>query len=306
MIAPPRWTPDELEAARARAVEDFRRERLEEPVEAYSQALTDYQSIIEDLLKATGDLCRLDDDLLKAILANKDSLEAFRYLSGPPISQDDLKTLAQAPSLAPSRIQSDVTLAPRIVRIVLDCLDHRRFPWVAEKRAPTQSERDAALLAWAVLMAYQRIQTSRRNEGKATQEARVAAALRSAGFREIERRAIHVVGDAPDDGEFCAESLFGSRKADFIVGLWDKRKMPVECKVSNSELNSVKRLNNDAAVKAEVWLGDFGPRNVVPTAMLSGVYKLASLTEAQDRGLALFWAHDLDAFLDWLERTKNA
>lgn len=86
----------------------------------------------------------------------------------------------------------------------------------------------------------------------------------------------------------------------------DRRKMPIECKVSNSELNSVKRLNNDAAVKAEVWITDFGPRHVVPVAILSGVYKLSSLIEAQTRGLTLFWAHDLDKFVQWLERLDDS
>jgi hypothetical protein len=32
--------------------------------------------------------------------------------------------------------------------------------------------------------------------------------------------------------------------------------MPIECKVSNSKANAVKRLNNTAAVKAAVWKPD--------------------------------------------------
>ena len=40
--------------------------------------------------------------------------------------------------------------------------------------------------------------------------------------------------------------------------------MPIECNVSNSTLNSVKRVKNDAAVKAETWLKDFGTTQVVP------------------------------------------
>ena len=154
-------------------------------------------------------------------------------------------------------------------------------------------------------MAYQEIQTWRRNQSKKTQEERVATALRDIGFQEVPSRKIETLGDAPQSGELCGESTTGTRKADFVVGLWDGRKMLVECKVSNSELNSVKRLNNDAAVKAEVWTHDFGRNNVVPSAVLSGVYKLANLTEAQDRGLSLFWAHDLDQFVDWVMQTRN-
>ena len=80
--------------------------------------------------------------------------------------------------------------------------------------------------------------------------------------------------------------------------------MPIECKVSNSSTNSVKRLNNDAAVKAASWKLDFGLRQVVPTAVLSGVYKLHNLLDAQDRGLTVFWAHDLKPLTDWIASTK--
>jgi hypothetical protein len=37
---------------------------------------------------------------------------------------------------------------------------------------------------------------------------------------------------------------------------------------------------------------------------LSGVYKLRNLVDAQDRGLTLFWAHDLAALTDWIARTR--
>jgi hypothetical protein len=101
------------------------------------------------------------------------------------------------------------------------------------------------------------------------------------------------------------DQYLGNRKADFLVRLWDHRIMTIECKVSNSATNSVKRLNNDAAAKAEAWIKDFGTRQVVPAAVLSGVYKLHNLEDAQDRGLALFWAHDLKALTDWIATTRD-
>jgi hypothetical protein len=69
--------------------------------------------------------------------------------------------------------------------------------------------------------------------------------------------------------------------------------MPIECKVSNSATNSVKRINNDAAAKALDWLKTFGTNQVVPTAVISGVFKVSNLMQAQEAGLTLFWAHDL-------------
>lgn len=63
--------------------------------------------------------------------------------------------------------------------------------------------------------------------------------------------------------------------------------MAIECKVSNSSTNSVKRLNNDAAIKAETWRSAFGHLQVVPAAVLGGVYKIHNLEDAQERGLSL-------------------
>ena len=39
-------------------------------------------------------------------------------------------------------------------------------------------------------------------------------------------------------------------KAGTVVRLRDRRVMPIECKVSNSEVNSFKRVNHEAAGKA--------------------------------------------------------
>jgi len=82
--------------------------------------------------------------------------------------------------------------------------------------------------------------------------------------------------------------------------------MPIECKVSNSALNSLKRLNNDAAVKAVGWKLAFGESQVVPVAVLGGVYDLANLLDAQEKGLNLIWAHDLRALTNFVKATKGA
>ena len=57
-------------------------------------------------------------------------------------------------------------------------------------------------------------------------------------------------------------------------------------------------------MKAVRWLEEFGRLSVVPSAVLSGVYKLGNLSTAQTAGLTLFWAHDLDALTDWIESTR--
>jgi Flp pilus assembly protein TadG len=195
-------------------------------------------------------------------------------------------------------------MAQRVVETVLMALDRRRFPWINEGREPEEAEREAAVLASAALLASQRTSTSRRSESKKAQEKAVADALVDAEFEEVPPTPIATLIDAPGKGQFCGETQFGTRKADFVVGLWDGRKMPVECKVSNSSTNSVKRLNNDAAVKAKKWIQEFGTAQTVPAAVLSGVFKAHNLKSAQEDGLALFWAYKLEALLAWIESTR--
>lgn len=302
MRMPARWTEEQLTEGLNKAKSLFREERMEEPLEAYLQAFDRYQGVIEDLLETSVDLVQLNETLID-VLTNPGLQEAFRYLAGPPISADDLRVLAEA-SLTPSRLRNNSEMAQRVLNVISVGLDRRRFPWVTEGREPTEAERNAAVVASAALMANSRVSTNRKNEGKERQELLVAEALASRRYTQIPTRPVPTINHAPQPGEFCRESLLGSSKADFIVGLWDRRIMAIECKVSNSSTNSVKRLNREAAGKAEKWIYEFGARGIVPVAVLSGVYKLHNLVDAQTRGLTLYWAHDLDQLLGWIDTDR--
>jgi len=303
MIAAQQWTREQLDAERANAREIFRQERMLEPLEQYLETFDRYQGVVEDLLETTIDLSKLDDSAVD-VLTNPNLLDAFRYLAGPPISADDLRVLAEA-VLTPSRLRDNEEMVRRIVEVVRAGLDRRRFPWVSDGREPTEAERSGAFFASAVLIATNRVGTSRRSEGKERQEALVEEALVQAQMKKVLTRTVETMNLAPRPGEFCRESQLGSRKADFVIGLYDQRLLAVECKVSNSEINSIKRLNNDAAAKATTWLKEFGSKNVVPSAVLSGVFKLRHLLRAQEeQGCTIFWAHDIGAMVRWIDATK--
>jgi hypothetical protein len=132
MIPPPRWTREQLQAGLARAQELFRQERLQEPLEAYLDAFDRYQGFVENLLETSIDLTELEKRAVD-ILTAPQLLEAFRYLAGPPLSQDDLKTLSEA-VLSPGRLRGDPDMVRRIIEVVRIGLDRRRFPWFAEAR----------------------------------------------------------------------------------------------------------------------------------------------------------------------------
>jgi hypothetical protein len=301
---PPVWTPGQLESERTASEEHFREHRHTEPLELYLELFDQYQSVVEEVMEETVDLTKLEDRALD-MMSDERTREVFRYLTGPPVSEDDFKVLMKAKSLAPVRLKEDPALLARLVTFMRDWHDRRRFPWVSDGWKPKEHDLNAAVLATTALLAMRRVETLRRHQGKTLQEERVELQLVRTGHKKVNTRRIRTVGDAPSPGEFCRESHLGTRKADFVIGLWDGRTLALECKVSNSSTNSVKRLNNDAAVKAEVWRKDFGTSQIVPSAVLSGVYAVTNLTDAQRRGLTLFWAHNLRAMTDWIASTKK-
>jgi hypothetical protein len=161
------------------------------------------------------------------------------------------------------------------------------------------------VLATAAQVAARRVLTARANEGKAVQEQVVKESLLRAGFVEVEPRMINTLRSAPGPGEFCGESMLGSRKTDVVVGLWDERALAIECKVSNSAVNSVKRVKNDAGSKATRWLSEFGTQLIVPAAVIAGVYHPPNLLSAQREGLTIWWSHDIGQMIDWIAGTKT-
>lgn len=293
---PPRWGDARLEADRTRAIGEFRTERLREPLGLYRELFGRYREGVERLLAATDDLAGIQAEAAR-VLVDDDLRYAARYLASPPISEDDLEVLSDA-SLGARALRRDPGAARRAVETILLLLDRERFPWLSDHRRPTDEERRTAIVATAAMIASQRVLTARMNAAPRRQEALVRERLAAAGFVEDEPRPVPTVFAAPPVGHFTGECVVGgSRKADIVVRLGDGRIMPIECKVSNSELNSIKRLRNDAAVKARVWIDDLGRNNVVPAAVLDGVFKLSDLRDAQERGLAIFWSHSLGELL---------
>lgn len=275
---------------------------MTEPLAAYSEHFEIVRATVEDVLESTVDLADIADQALE-LLSEPASLEVVRYLAGPPISKDDLQTVAEV-TLSSAALHRDPDAASRALDTVKLGLDRNRFPWIAENREPTEAERTAAVISTAALIAARRVMTARANDGKNLQEQKVKDALTALGFEEVPTRRIPTLVQAPGPGQFCGESDLGTRKADIVVRLWDHRVMAIEAKVSNSSTNSVKRLNNDAAVKAVTWLSEFGSAQMVPAAMLAGVFKPHNLQSAQDRGLTLWWSHNLDAMTEWIETTR--
>jgi hypothetical protein len=302
--APPRWTSAELAEDARTAAALFRSERLA-ITDAWESHYRQAREKFELLFNELSDLNpgAITDERL-ACAYGQGLGEALRYLAGPPISDDDLQVIADVDSMAPGVLKKDAQALRKVFGVIERVIDPHRFPWLAAGGNPTDQQREAALLASSVLLAAQRIATERRSEGKETQESLVKAHLRSCGFDEVPAASIHTIVKGPQAMQFCSECQLGERKADVVVRLHDTRLLAIECKVSNSATNSVKRLNNDAAVKAEYWIKQFGVAQVVPAAALAGVFKVLNLEQAQTRGLSLFWSHDLAKLGAFIQSTR--
>ncbi len=307
MNEPRRWTLDELIRDVETAKERFRQSRLDEPLGPYTQFFDTFAPVFADIIDRLPALASDSFDVthLAELVSSVDARTAFRYLAAPPVSEDDLKTLAES-TLAPKTLRSDVEEAHRVRDIVLHLIDPHRFPWFREKRKPTDHERDQAIMASAVLVAARKVETARRSEAKRVQEAAVKDLLHKLGYEEVRARAMPRLDAAPAPGTFCGESKLGDTRADVVVRLYDGRAMPVECKTSNSAVNSFKRVNHEALGKARAWIDGLGTRHVVPCAILSGVFNAKNLESAQDEGLAIIWSHRLPDLAAYLASNRQA
>lgn len=255
-----------------------------------------------------GSLSRLKDrpvdaEWVAAMVADENLRVALRYLGAPPISEDDLKTLT-GDSLAPTLVRQDPARAERICDVMLKILDPKRFRWIYENRPARREEISRALLASTVVAAAQRVQTSRRIDEKVAIEGAVRGLLVGAGWSRVPspKRGIgNIRRDAPEAKQFIEGVTLGGEGADFVVGLGDGRILAVECKGSNSGINSRKRINKEVANNAQSWLRQFGDGTLVPSAAIQGVFKPEYIAEVQEIPVVFFWGHrleDLKAFLD--------
>lgn len=300
VVNPPVWNDATLEADRRQAITNFIGERMTEGGARYQQVFAENTALVERLFAATNDLLNFASGA--ALAATPNLVRAARFLSGPPVSEDDLNTLTEA-SIA-TRRRLDADLARKAAAVIEVAIDAERFPWLfgAQRRTPMPSERDTAIRWTAGLMAAQEVQTGRRGASAKRQERAVEQLLIKLGLTKVTRRPINALNDL-EPGEFCRESLVVRAKCDVPVRLRDGRLLLLECKVSNSATNSVKRLNRECGDKAGQWRGAFGDQ-AITAAVLAGVFRLKNLRDAQAIArIAIFWEHSLVPLADFVRAT---
>ncbi|BFU94932.1 MAG: type II restriction endonuclease [Nitrospira sp.] len=303
-----KWSRREILSDARQARELFRQRRLEEPKERYLAAFQQLERANKQVIEILPQLLSdpVAPELIASVVQDRYLLTALRYLGAPPISTDDLRTLV-GDTLAPTLIASHAERAKSVVDVIRRVLDPKRFPWMYENRPPTPREKQAAILASSVVASAQHVQTSRRADERDAVEGAVKKLLITLGWKQVgaTRKGIQtLLTDAPQKKCFMIGCTVGEHNADIVVRLGDGRVLALECKASNSEINSRKRINKEVAVDAGSWVRRFGEQNVVPAAVIQGVFKPVYLLQAQDTPVVFFWAHRLSDLKTFLSRTN--
>ncbi|MET0265972.1 MAG: XamI family restriction endonuclease [Duganella sp.] len=245
-----------------------------------------------------------DRQELAKIVLNPALNTALRYLAAPPISKDDLDTV-MCRSVTGTAIRNDQAFADELVELIRQTIDPKRFPWLASGETPTAEALHVAKLASAVVATCQRVQTKRRSDEKAELEGAVERLLDAMGFTRIPtpRGAILHAEDLPAAGEYMVGATLGNDNGDCVIGLYDRRRLALECKSSNSEINSRKRLNKEVIKDAENWGAQFGAQ-VLTAAALRGVFKPEYVRDAQNTPIMIIWEHRLEDLAAFIESTR--
>jgi XamI restriction endonuclease len=303
---PQLWSVDELAEQAQIALNEFVDRRLAESRDAYSEHFSRHRITLLALFKALSKInpVKPDVDALREILLDDELYSALRYVGGPPISEDDLGVLVTRDirGFNKTAIRADDDLPADILALICRLADRYRFPWLNAGRTPTRRQIRESIQATSTLVATQSLQTERRKYGKEI-ERRLERRLAELGFTKVStpnKGKVTAPVHYPSYPDFYGECTVHGRKVDLFIALPTGRMIALEAKDSSSALNSVKRLNNDTAAKAKHFAAE-GGKNIVNVALLSGVFKVESLVAAQDAGLHLVWAHDMDGFVDWIK-----
>jgi hypothetical protein len=303
---PALWSREELVKQAQVSLNEFVARRLAEPEGLYLSHVKARRKSIFQLFKALADhqLHGITVGAARAILLDDELSDALRYLSGPPVSEDDLGVLVTRSigGINKGALKKSDSLALDVLDLIRRLADPSRFPWIAQGRGASFGEVRMAIRATSVLQASQSLQTERRGYGKLV-ERRLENRLVELGFTRTSaphRALINDPIDYPIYPNFYGECTVHGRKVDLFIPLRTGRMIALEAKDSSSALNSVKRLNNDTAAKAKHFAVE-GGKNIINVALLSGVFKPTHLERAQDAGLYLVWAHNVDGFINWVK-----
>lgn len=245
-------------------------------------------------------------DIKSALESDGSHMQVLRQLMAPPISQDQFKLLC--PKWPKSTEKMGSKVPPVSALACADVFKVRRqrhlTSWLDRNGVPSQSQLRLILANTALLIANQEFATTLRNHLARKQENAVTNMLHAKGWAKLPSRLIDTRGALPAR-HYMHKTRFATNTArpqevDVACGLKGTYVLAMECKVTNDETNSVKRIN-DVLKKATAWKAHWGSF-VETAALLQGVIAAKDVARLIDADVHVFWSHDLPAFEKWLSK----
>lgn len=249
-------------------------------------------------------------DLPASLRENSAHTLAFRQMLAPPMSQDQFKLVCKEWSkTAENKGRSLIApAAEAVAKAIADRLDRGLVGWTGRDSKPTRREISTLLHVTSTLMATQKVATARRSRLASAQEYAVEALLTENGWTRLPSKLIDTRAAVPPKS-FMRKTRFATdttspQEVDIACGLQATYVLAMECKVTNDETNSVKRIN-DVLKKATAWKAHWGSF-VVTAALLQGAVAPKDVQRLTDAGVHVFWSHDLARFKTWLDGQMSA
>jgi hypothetical protein len=275
--------------------------------EDWRLAVRGARRLVAEALRASSYLT----DIEGALQTNGAHSLVFRQLLAPPLSQDQFKLVCTKWRKG-SEVNStplDENSALQAASVIYERLDYGgTVRW--SKGSKPQFKRQLAVLlrVSSVLIASQKMATDRRNKLASEQEDSIIKLLAGVGWTQLPSKLIDTRAQILPL-HFMHKTRFATgttaaQEVDIACGLPKSYVLAMECKVTNDETNSVKRVN-DVLKKATAWKDHWG-NFVVTAALLDGVIAPKDVQRLSDAGVHVFWSHDLASFKSWLlDRMKN-
>lgn len=243
-------------------------------------------------------------DIEAALVADGGHSLIFRQLLSPPLSQDQFKLVCPAWSKGAENTNKplDAAAAAATARAIRERMDYSLAPWLTANRKAAREDVTQFLKVVSALLAMQRVQTARRKRLAFEQEYAVIQLLEENSWTRLPSQLIDTRAAVPPR-HFMHKTRFATatttpQEVDIACGLPKTYVLAMECKVTNDETNSVKRIN-DVLKKAEAWKKHWGTF-VTTAALLQGVIAPKDVQRLTDADVEVFWSHDLDTFMAWL------
>ncbi len=273
-----------------------------------AEAAADWRFAVMAARKLVTDALRASDylsDIAKALRSNGAHSLVFRQLLAPPMSQDQFKLVCPQWSKGTennatpfSAVAADAAAAAFNER-----LDVGLVNWVNGRQPRTRKKLVTVIRVASTLIGAQRLSTARRTRLAFEQESAIVKLLEGNGWERLPSKLIDTRAAVPLRS-FMHKTRFATgttthQEVDVACGLKGTYVLAMECKVTNDETNSVKRVN-DVLKKATAWKEHWG-NFVLTAAVLQGVVAPKDVQRLSDAKIEVFWSHDMPSFKSWLD-----